>query len=357
MRLPSPLLAFLATCLACSGKSGAPPAPSGPAPGVYSESFDYAAVEQARLRSAAGHGLELYQVMQQADFRSPALASLLAAASARGAGARAWIVLPKDAGYWPGETNLDAFGAAVDDFLAWVSAAKLPVGWITFDLEPDWAYTQAMAKIMADTTNPHRIDDLIALVKTHVDAAGFAAAQAKLAAIVGRVHAAGLRAHAVTYPMVLDGMKKGNTFLEDGFDIPVSGIPWDEVSFMVYRSTWQAFSATQLSSDLFYSYGVDARAFFGDAAGVDFGVVGADPTTGAAGYTDPSVLASDVAAARAAGVTRLHLYSLEEALAEPDPSPWLAFATAPAAPAPDDDASVRTFRTLFATLDAILGGS
>jgi hypothetical protein len=329
--------------------------PAASLPGaVYSESFDYAAVESDRLPQVAAHGLDLYQVMQPSDFRSPALASLLQACGSRGVALRAWVVLPKEQGYWPGETNLDEFGQAVDDLLAWIADASLPVQWITFDLEPDWAYTHQLSAFMADASNVNRIDDLIALVKRHVDPAGFATAQAKLQAIVDRVHAAGLRAHAVTYPMVLDGMVAGSTRLEDGFDIPVSGISWDSVSFMVYRSTWQAFTAATLSADLVYSYAVDARSAFGDAAAIDLGVVGVDPVTGAQGYTDPAVLAADVAAARAAGIARVHLYSLEEALAQPEPEPWLSFAATQAGPPPDDDPNVRTFRTLFAALDGAL---
>jgi hypothetical protein len=327
--------------------------PAGPG-AVYSESFDYAAVASDRLPWVAVHGLDLYQVMQPSDFRSPALTSLLQACASRGVAARAWVVLPEEQGYWPGETNVGAFGQAVDDLLAWIADASLPVEWITFDLEPDWAYTHQMSAIMTDASNPHRIDDLVALVRTHVDAAGFAAAKARFQAIVDRVHAAGLRAHAVTYPMVLDGIVAGSTRLEDGFALPVSGISWDAVSFMVYRSTWQTFTASTASADLVYSYAVDARSAFGDAAAIDLGVVGIDPVTGAQGYTDPAVLAADVAAARAAGIARVHLYSLEAALAQQDPAPWLSFGTTPAGPAPDDDPDVRTFRTLFAALDGAL---
>jgi hypothetical protein len=337
---------------ACSRSGSSPPAPGG----IYSESFDYATVQSDRLPAIASHGLELNQVMQPTDFRGPALTSLVQACATARVTLRAWVVLPKAQGYWPGETNLDAFGQAVDDLLAWIAQASLPIGWITFDLEPDWSYSQQMSAIMADASNPHRIDDFIALVKTHVDAAGFAAAKAKLQAIVDRVHAAGLRAHAVTFPMILDGIDAGNTYLEDGFDIPTTGVDWDEVTFMVYRSAWQAFTSSPLSSDLVYSYAVDAKSAFGDRAGIDLGVIGADPITGAQGYTDPAVLVSDVAAARAAGVAKVNLYSLEEALAQPDPGAWLSFAGTQAGPPPDDDPNVRTFRTLFAALDGALAG-
>jgi hypothetical protein len=347
---------FIATLVVACSHHDSAPASSLPAGAVYSESFDYAAVERDRLPQVAAHGLELYQAMQPADFRSPALASLLAACRSRNIAVRAWIVLPKDQGYWPGETNLDAFGAAVDSFLAWVHDDALAVSWFTFDLEPDWTYTQSMAKTMNDATNPHRIDDFIALIKPHVDQTKFAASQAKLSAIVDRVHAAGLRAHAVTYPMVVDGMKLGNTYLEDGFDIPVSNIAWDEVSLMVYRSTWQSFSATPLSSQLFSSYGADAKTLYGDKAALDFGTIGNDPVSGAQGYTDATLLAADIAAARASGIARVHLYSLEESLAQSDAPTWLSFNATAAGALPDDDANVRTFRALFATLDAILSG-
>ena len=327
-------------------------------PGVYSESRDYANV-QAALPLLVERGLDLYQVIDSDRLDDPGLRSLLEEAKRQGVGVRGWVVLPQELGYWPGESNLDAFGDAVDQTIAALRARGLlgePVGWITFDLEPALSYTQQLVALASDAANPNWQVDLVGLVQAHVDRGAFVANRTKLQQIVDRVHAAGLRAHAVTYPIVLDDLGDSDADLEDGFDIPLRGIGWDEVSVMIYRSTWERFAGGPVSSVLFASYAADLKRVFGPRSAVDFGVIGFDPITQATGYTQPAALLADVAATRAAGIDRFHLFDLVGARG--DSSSWLTFATAPP-PAPyvaTPDPAVDKLRGTFTLLDTLLGG-
>ena len=339
----------------CSGSSADPPPPALPpaadhGQGVYSETEDYASVEAA-VPDLAQRGLDLYQLTEEADFGNPKLASLIAACARQGVGFRAWIVVSREQGYWPNEANLAAFGATVDAFLAWVRKDQLPVAWVTFDLEPGWDYTQELLGL----ASAGKTLELVERLKAHHDPAAFASSRAALEAIVGRVHAAGMKAHAVTWPLVADDAADGDADIEDALDIPVRGLPWDEVSLMVYRSAMQAFTKDPLGPDLLYAYAADVKAQFGDQGGVDFGVIGTDPVAGSTGYTDPATLGADVAAARAAGVARLHLYSLEAARKEPSPDAWLNFAaTPPAGQALEPTPATTSMRAMFTLLDDLL---
>ena len=342
--------------LACSSEAEAPnPIPKPPASaGVYSEIDDFGTVE-AVLDLLEAHDLELYQVVSRDHFRSPSLASLIEACAARGITMRAWIVVSMEDGYWPGESNAAVFGEAVDEFMAWVDEDQLPIEWITFDMEPAWDYTEALRQITADLDNPNRTEDLLTLIQEHHDPIAYQQALADYQALVGRVHAAGLKAHAVTYPLVIDDLPDGDSDIQDGLDIPVDGVDWDELTFMMYRSVMQGFSAAPLTERFFYVYAVDAAAAYGQRAGFDFGLVGTGLVTLEGSYTDPAQLRSDVAAARAGGIDRLHLYSFEGARAEADPHVWLDFATPPAELPPDDGSDPTVMRTLFMLLDDILG--
>lgn len=348
----APLVALL---LACS----TPPEVLEAAPlrgrALYSESSDFAAVEAEVPRLAAA-GVDLYQVLEPRHIGDAKLASLLRACARAGVGVRAWLLLDRADGQWPSEYNVDEFGDAVDDLLDWIDEDALPVAWMTFDMEPNWDYTQAQLALRPDPEDVSSIAALLELYGEHLDPAAFEQNRQKFAQIVARVHAAGLQVHAVTYPMVLDDPADGDADLQDIYDIPIEGIDWDEVSFMVYRSTWSSFSAGEMNADLLYSYAALAKAQYGARAAIDLGVAGADPITMTPGYAAPAALVDDVAATRAAGIERVHLYSLNTIWPLGDVEAWLGFADTPAGPRPPADPDVDDFHGLFALLDQGFGG-
>ncbi len=320
---------------------------------VYSE-FSEPASAIAHLPALAAAEVHVTRAVTPADFRTPALRDLILATRASGLAFRAWLVLPEAQGYWPNEKNLEAFGAAVDDLLAWIAEAQLPVDAITFDLEPDWDYTHRFIALAGAADDPDRIPKMLALVRAEHNPEAFLRNRDALGAIIGRVHAAGLKAHCVTYPMVVDDLADGDTDIQDGLNIPVSGLPWDEVSFMVYRSGLALYTTEPLTPWVVHAYARDARLHFGDAAGIDLGVIGDDPLSGAPGYRTPDALEADVAAIRAAGVSRVHLYSLELAASRPDFEAWLDALSVAAGAPPAEDGAGEELRGLFSLLDQVL---
>jgi hypothetical protein len=343
----APLLPLLAAALAggCGGGGEGPP--PGPAVGVYSEFLAYGDVED-HLDALARRGAALQVAVPAADVGDADLASLLRAADARRVEVRLWFVLDVAQGYWPNEANVDVFAPALADLLDWLDSAGLTAAAIVYDMEPAYAYTQELEAAFAD--NP---DDAVALMRTHMDAAAFEAARTRFGDSVRAVQARGLRAECVTYPQVVDDLLDGDDDFQDGMDIPVHGVPFDEVSFMVYQTGFsETLGGGWVGPGLIASYAADARARFGERAVVALGLVG---TAGifepeGAVYTDPGTLAADVAAALAAGVTRVEVYSLDGMVELGGPARWLeATHPEPAAAEPDD--VVALIRHVAASID------
>ncbi len=320
---------------------------------VYSEFLPFAEVEAALPDLAdAGVGLRLaVAAAEVADGEAEALASVLRAAEAEGVEVGIWLLLADEDGYWPGETNVGPFGEAVTALLDWLDAEGLAADAVVFDLEPDRAYSEEIL----GATSAGELGALVDLLGMHVDAGAHAAARRGFQDIVDEVHASGRRALAVTYPQVLDDGNDGDLDLEDAFDIPVDGVGWDEVSFMVYQSVYEPIAGEWVGPDLVYTYAETAVERFGDRATVALGIVGQAGVfmEDAVPYADPAMLADDVAAAAAAGARRVEVYSLDGALAEGGVAPWLALSPVTEA-VPEPSTTTGIVRSFFAGVDSAL---
>jgi hypothetical protein len=234
------------------------------------------------------------------------------------------VLLPYDIGYWPGEANADAFYAAALAYADWFVAEDLPVDWIVVDMEMNvntiyeigdlfmnGEYLAALQLLWANRT-PER----------------YAQAVATYQACVEELHARGLYAMVVTYPTVLDDLPDGDPDLQDLLETPTAGIDWDEVSTMVYSTTYAQYLGTPMTPYLVYDYARSTVDWFGGRASIALGVSGE--------MTDPAVLAAEVAAAKAAGVERIQVYSYAGSISHGDPDAWHAvFEAEPVVPPPD----------------------
>ncbi|MCA9592925.1 MAG: hypothetical protein KC776_06425 [Myxococcales bacterium] len=284
--------------------------------GLWSEFADDDTVRGA-LPELGRLGLRLHLALPAARLGDAGLAALTREAADHGVDVFAWLLLDRAHGYWVGETNAEQVREAVLDLLRWRSARDgVALRGVSFDLEPDFEY--------AETLRHSPVFRWLPLMKQHLHADKFTRAQQVLSDTVDRLHQADVFAHAVTLPLVLD-QPEGSTLLEDALDIPVSGIPWDEVSFMVYQTAFAQLVGEWLGPALVQSYAEDAIARFGERAGLDLGVVGSagigiDPGRR---YPDPETLRQDAAAARAAGIKSLRVYSLDGVLEQGGPERWL----------------------------------
>jgi hypothetical protein len=321
--------------------------------GVYSEFLSYGDV-RAALPALARRGAALTLALPAARIGDADLAALLRDAAAAGVEVRAWLLLDRDQGYWPNETNLDVYGVAARRLLDWLTSDGLRVGALVFDMEPAYAYSEQLRAALAQG-----YPAALALMRTHRDPAAFAQARAQLAALVGEVQARGVRATCVTYPQVVDDLDDGDDDLQDALDVPVRGIGWDELAFMVYQSTFAEAAHQWLGPGLIRSYGLSARQGFGERAVVALGTVGTAGIFDAAAtpaYTDPDTLAQDVGAARGAGITRVEVYSLDGMLALGGADRWLD-ATRAGPRTVGVAGTVGVVRGLARSLDADLGTS
>ena len=276
--------------------------------GVWAELMGDARVREA-LPELARHDLSLCLMLPSTRVGDPGLARLTRDAEDAGVPVRGWPLLSPEQGYWIGEQNVGAAAELLDAIVRWRTEPGGPaLMGLSVDLEPALDFSESLR-----LASRGRLDKLVRLLAAHVRPADFERSRRVLAGAVDRIRRAGLWAHAVTFPSVLD-QPEGSVLLEDAFDTPVSEIAWDEVSFMVYQTAFAQLTGAWLGPSLVRSYASSAVERFGERAGLDLGIVGdagvgVDPGSR---YSDPSVLRSDVRAARAAGVPaeRLRVYGL-----------------------------------------------
>lgn len=300
--------------------------------GVWAELMSDDEVARA-LPDLAALGLHLGLALPVARLGDASFAALTRRATDLGVPVRAWLLLDREDGYWIHEAGMARFAESVDELLRWRRSPSGPaLQGLSVDLEPAYEHAEALRAARGQLTR------WLSLLRAHVDARAFEHARGRLARTVDHARAQGLYAHAVTYPLVLD-QRPGSVAFEDALDVPVSGIDWDEVSFMVYQTAFAQQAGHWLGPSLVASYALDAVARWGERAGLDLGVVGdaglgLDPGQR---YAAPAVLHEDVAAALAAGIDRrrLRVYGLAGAIGAGGVPPWLDLArVAPGTPAP-----------------------
>lgn len=236
-----------------------------------------------------------------------------------GVGLRLWPMLAQADGVWPNEDNVDLFSQEVDSLLTWLNANKVKPGWLIFDLEPPYSLTVSMTTI-AQTGNTF---SALSLLISYMSPSTYRYALKRFTEIVESVHKNGWKVECVTYPLVLDDRYDSNSGMQVLFHIPVFGVPWDQVSFMVYQSSFKELLGKWFGPSLVASYAKDAYALYGDNAAIALGVVGNDPLSGIQGYTSPTQLFDDESAALGQGITHIEIYSLDEILSQNDPYAWL----------------------------------
>ena len=347
LRLAIPGAAVLACVLgvlplsSCGGGppgTGPEPDPGGgcrsvlPSPYALWSEFKPLETVRGQLPALREHGISLYQNVRssQVDARDPAVAELLGRAGCEGVELRAWLTLPEDSGYWPNEENADLFAEKALDLAGWIRASGWPIDWIVADMELGLG---AMRELM-DRFASGDLAGAVALLLGNLDPEGYARNLQRYTDLVESLHALGFKVMVVTFPMVLDDLEDGDASVQDALNIPVDGIPWDELSFMAYTTVFETYIESFLPNDitpyLVSSYAQDAREAYADRAAIDIGVIGDDGITGGEGITDLQEIRAQVGAAKSAGVPRIHAYSLDGILGMEDPGSWYeAFQAAP----------------------------
>lgn len=254
---------------------------------------------------------------------SPDLAGFLKECRGRGLEPALWPLLPLDQGYFPNEQNLEPFGRLVSKLVEGASLAGVEPAWMAIDLEPP------LDKGMEILQGPpgRRLSRLLRWPLETLRPGRFEEAREALRRMVRNLRKEGWRTLCAAGFPVLD-QPEGTAGLEDLLESPVLGVEFDRVSFMLYSSMLPGLGGARGNPAWVHSYAREARRRLGNAAAVSLGVTGRGVLEMETLMAGPEVLARDVAAARAAGISDIALYNLEGALR--DPEGWLGALKAPA---------------------------
>ena len=347
---------------ACSGEpaAGAESAPDAAADGssaadpmdqvdfLVADEYDPYPVVESQLPLFASHPRAgLCQAIHPADPDSPELEHLLRAADAQGIAVVAWLLLPTEQGYWFGEDNLAQARTRTIAFLDWVESKSIPLRWVMFDMEMTLQKTLSLQ-------DGDLYGTVLPLLGANRDPAMYQKSKAGYRELVMQVQARGFRVAAAAYPFVLDDMADGDDDIQDAVDTPIVGVPFDEVWFMTYRTSFRPLVGATPGPEIVYQYAREGLQRFGNKASVSAGVIGGSGMEGEQGFATPAELAIDIGAGRAGGSPRTFVFSLDGMLQVGEPAGWMATAsTGPSIPAPDDTTAAA--RARFAELDSLLG--
>ena len=316
--------------------------------GLWSEFLDPEEVIE-QVPSLKRHAISLYQNIRNEDIGNEKVAALFREASCSGLEVRAWLTLPEEEGYWPNEKNVDLFQAEALRLADWIRSSGWAIDWIVVDMEPDLQ----MLTTLIESFEERNILGVLGLLISNRDVDAYQMALDKYAAMVETLHGMGFKVMVVTMPIVLDDILDDDAMIQDVMNIPVDQVPWDEFSFMAYTTTFSRLLQTELSSNLVYSYGSDAVKAYGEKAAIDLGIIGHEGMVAEEGMTDVEEIRAQVGAAKEAGLTRIHAYSLDGIVRLDEQDPWHeAFQAAPNPP--EEEPAVSLFRGVLQFLDLLL---
>jgi len=344
---------FILFVSACHGGSGPPyrptdcPKPVSTPYALWSEFIEHEEVLE-QIPALKSHAISLYQNIRSEQIGDPETGAFLDQAACQGVEVRAWLTLPEEEGYWPNEKNADLFIEKALELAQWIRSSGWPIEWIVVDMEPD---LQLMNALIAAAEEGRWLDAAM-LILGNRDPESYAASVGAYTGLVDALHEMGFKVMVVTFPMVLDDLGDGDDNNPPLLTTPVDGIPWDEVSFMVYTTTFTKFLGIPMGPYLIYSYGLDAVRHYGERAAVDLGVVGKGGMIEGQGIRDVQELRAHVGAARAAGLQMIHVYSLEGILLLEDEAAWYEAFRAPAS-TPEKQTAVDLLRGLIRLADGL----
>jgi hypothetical protein len=311
------LLAALAFIAVAARAQDSPPRPTA----LWSEFVPYREVERD-LPALRDDNVALYVAVRADAPDFDGFAHLYVTARSLGVEIRPWLLLRQDQGYWFNKWNVPESAQFVSAFLSEMRTRGVTPQWLVFDIETPAPRVDEMERDFSRG----RLPALLALLSRDSRDGSIRAAIASYAELLADLHSRGIRVEAVTGNYVLND--DDHLRIQSALGLPISGLPWDAISFMVYRVEFQrAFGA--VGEALVHKYAKRARRRFGDKAGIDVGEAGSvaypQPFTG---YTDPADLQRDVTAAASAGVAEVHVYSLD-GMREKGLDYWLDSAPAP----------------------------
>ncbi|MGE3973248.1 MAG: hypothetical protein AB7F59_01845 [Bdellovibrionales bacterium] len=285
---------------------------------VWSEFLDAEKVER-HFEFLKVHHIDLHLAVRSHEISQPGLFGFIRKAQQQGIEVRPWILLEEEKGYWANVWNAEEFRQTVLYFLTRAKEERVPVKWISIDLESPPRQLKAAAACLS-----HK--DIWCASKVFSENQNsfvFWKAHATFQKMIDDVHRLDVKLHAVTAPMVLHDFADGLPQFQFLFGVPVQGLDWDELSFMVYRPEFINLLGP-IGSDIVYEYAKMAKRYVGAKAAIDLGEIGSSVfPIPVKGFQKPEELISDLRAVREARITEINLYSLDGLSTMPNPDLWI----------------------------------
>ena len=193
---------------------------------------------------------------------SPARAAVVRRLNEAGIPVVAWLLLPKEEGYWFNLSNAPQAAARYAGFKAWTAEHGLEWAGLGIDVEPD---IREMQQLLDDWPRLLRT-----LLQRTFDNERLRRAQAAYGALVDRMRDDGYPVEGYAFPFVVDERRAGATLLQR-----LAGtveVPVDREVLMLYTSFLRA-----AGPGVLWSYGPDAGSVGVGSTGGGVEIEGIDP--------------------------------------------------------------------------------
>ncbi len=142
----------------------------------------------------------------------------------------AWLLLPKDQGYWFHAGNVLQATACFETFVDWSAEYDLEWAGVGFDIEPDYGE-------MEHLFGPDRWRLLPRILARLFDRGAVRRAEAAYAVLADRARAAGYPVHVYQFPFMDDERRAGSSLLRRALQLV--DVPADLEIWMLYTSIMQ----------------------------------------------------------------------------------------------------------------------
>lgn len=233
-----------------------------------------------------------------------------------------WALLSDELGYWPNERNVDEFSRYIEKILECLSKSNIKIPWIAIDLEAPIYQHNSLVK--ASTLEKPFL--LRKIIKDNKNEKRFRESTLKYKELNKKIHQYGAKTIVASQPLVIEDLSMHSTKLQDIMETPVTVVPWDVISFMIYNSMFVGYSRGLFSySDaryLLYEYSLIAKKFLKEGASVSLGVTDVGKLGNEPFYEEPKFLVPDIEAAKSAGISDICIFNLEGILKRGRPEDW-----------------------------------
>lgn len=181
----------------------------------------------------------------------------------------AWLLMPRDQGYWLNLDNAPAVVERYNEFLQWTADYNLKWDGIGLDIEPDISLVdefnqltvsrfRLVRRLLLQALNRRRLVDARRIYRD----------------LVRRIQADGYRVDSYQFPFIVDERLSGSTVLQRAAGI--LDLPVDREVLMLYSSFFRPYGA-----GVIWSYGDEAESIGvgSTGGGVDLGLLETKPLT------------------------------------------------------------------------------